>query len=142
MPAGGYLSAYDYGTGNVIDKVLKVGHTSSNTQRTITINTVIYVQASFFAGASQWVYIGIISDATFRPANAITFYAPGYIDATLYKNASGSGFSGAMSYTKMHVKILPAGTIYVWVEGVGQYPTLLGVQQMIFPIHVSYFRIS
>lgn len=133
--------AYDSVNSTPINKLLKVGHTSNNSLRNITINAVIYVPWSGFGGASRWNLIGTISDDSFYPNNTIHAFSPNFVDATVFKTASGSFFSGAVSYSKAHYRITRNGQIWAWVEGVAQYALLAGVAHVIFPIHVSYFRV-
>lgn len=141
-PTGNFQIAYDNGTGNPIDKVLRVGSPTSNSLRTITINAVFHIRVSQFVGANQWVQVGIIGDDTYRPNNYVTQFGPGSIDATGYRDSFGSAFTGTVNYTKMHIRINPSGMIFVWVEGAASYASIAGIWYMIFPIHATFFRIA
>jgi hypothetical protein len=136
-----YGVAYDTVNSTPINKVLKVGSPANNSLRSITINAVIYVSRSAFGAGSRWVLIGTIADDSFFPNNTVHAFSPNFIDATTFKTASGSFFSGSVAYTKAHYRITRTGEIFVWIESVAQFASLAGVEYDLFPIHVTYFRV-
>jgi hypothetical protein len=140
-PATFFSFAYDNTVAVKIDKVLRVGHSTNDELRTITVNAVVMVPSSSFS-LSTWTTIATLPSG-YRPGNMITADLPRDISVDVFENSGGTDFGGQMSFgTGARYRINASGNIQVFVPSVLSYASLSGTAYLLFPIHVTYFYIA
>lgn len=137
---GTWAFARGNGTGALIDQVLRVGHLTDNSYRSITVNIVPFILTSSIT-SSVWMKVGNIP-STYRPNNTITGPLVLSVDGDQYATPLGVAFTNTYSsdvYARYRIK--PNGDVEVFVGTVFSSIISGGQSFSVFPIHVTYFII-
>jgi hypothetical protein len=122
------------------NQLLVVGSGALASQRQITINTIAHILLSNFT-TGGWRKIASIAASSMRPDNTVYFTFPTRIDATEFKGDSSNTFTGTAVYADVSGRVRPNGDIEVYIGTVTTAPQLSGVDRVLVPVHVSYFKI-
>jgi hypothetical protein len=150
-PEGSFNIAYVKslgGTYEISDKVLKLGNVNVDPHRTITVNAMLYADASsVFPGL--WYHVATLPSG-YRPTGIVNFSLANYVPTIgnpattpIRANDNSTGITGTAGaeYNSASGYIDPdTGYIYVKLGTIVSTPTRSGVSTVLIPIVVTFFN--
>lgn len=137
--AGTWGTASAFTSGTVINKVLKIGHLTNNSLRSMTVNAVFFNPTSATT-TGTWITIATLP-VDYRPNNSITQALPDAVDGGNYTNSSGTQLSGSCTYQGAKIRIQPNGNVDVFLFNISTSASLSGINTIIVPVHTTFFYI-
>jgi hypothetical protein len=127
----------------ICDKVLKMGHPTSDDLRTITLQAMVYID-SFATGS--WTEVAVIPTG-YRPSGLTVFpissLVPGVANPATTPIRGSDGTTGIINgcvYSDSSAYIDPSdGKVFVRIQSISATATLGGTSVIVLPLNVTYF---